>query len=73
MPEQATQMEMDDEVVQFERWAQLIDKLDNLSAALMLPTKDSLHVRALRESLPNIIAEFKDVYVKIAGADPWDL
>lgn len=50
----------------------VIDKIDNLAHALQLPIADSTHVRALRDSLPEVVVNLKDLFVKITGENPWE-
>lgn len=54
-----------------EELGQLIDSLDNLSHALLIPMPDKLHVESLRSSLPEKVKELKDVFVKIFNENPW--
>jgi hypothetical protein len=57
---------------QFERFGQLIDRLDNLSHALEMTINPATHVQALRDSLPEIVREFKDVFTAISDVDAWE-
>ena len=50
----------------------LIDRLDNLAHALNLPLRAEMHVTALRESLPELVTEFKAAYVHEMGENPWE-
>ena len=51
--------------------AEIIERLDNISASLSLPVPDQIHVAALRESLPEIRDELKSAYIDIGGIDHW--
>ncbi|SAK65500.1 hypothetical protein AWB80_03079 [Caballeronia pedi] len=51
--------------------AEAIDTLDNLITALSMPMPDSLHVRALRESLPNVRDTIKSGYLAAGGENVW--
>lgn len=50
---------------------QAIDRVDNLSHALMLPMPASFHVEQIKSILPEVIAELKDAFVKVTGENPW--
>ena len=49
-----------------------IDTVDNLAHALNLPIPDSLHVKAMREALPDAVAALKAAFVKVTGDNPWE-
>lgn len=49
-----------------------IDKLDNLAHALLLPMPAEFHVRQLKSSLAEVVAEFKKHYAEAFGWDPWE-
>ena len=52
--------------------ADLIDRLDNLVAALDLPLPAAAHVDCLRGSLPEIAADLKTAYIAAGGDDHWE-
>lgn len=52
--------------------AEQIDRLDNLAAALDLPMPATVHVSALRESLPELIAELKANFIAAGGDNYWE-
>lgn len=52
--------------------AEQIDRLENMAAGLDLPLPDRIHVQALRESLPEVIAELKAGYLAAGGDNHWD-
>jgi hypothetical protein len=56
---------------QKERLGVLIDGIDNLAHALQLPMPASIHVDAMRSSLPEKVAELKQIYVEITKENPW--
>jgi hypothetical protein len=49
-----------------------IDEVDNLAHALELPMPADFHVKALKESLPDAIAELKRGFVAVTGENPWN-
>lgn len=51
----------------------LIDRLDNLAHALVMPLPLSMHVDSLRQSLPEVVREMKSAFVKLTNEDPWGL
>jgi hypothetical protein len=54
-----------------EKFGVLIDSIDNLAHALQIQMPATVHVQALRESLPEKVKELKEVYVEITGENPW--
>ncbi len=50
----------------------LADRVDNLLGALMLPIPDAVHVKAMKECLPDIRDRMRAVYVAVTGDDPWE-
>lgn len=50
----------------------LIDRLDSFVNALQLPIKDDLHVKILRDSLPELVTSFKAAYVAELHENPWE-
>lgn len=56
---------------QLDKLGRLVDRIDNLIHAGMLPISDALRGKALQESLPDVHSELKALYVEIAGDDPW--
>lgn len=55
-----------------ERFGELVDTIDNLNSALSMPLPDSIHVNAMREELPEVLAELKNIFVSITGENPWN-
>lgn len=55
-----------------EKLAQLKDRLDNLIVALVLPVPANFHVKQMREELPGISKEIKDIYISEGGEDVWN-
>lgn len=49
----------------------VIDRLQNLSAALSVPAPAETHCLALREVLPEIRAQLKAAYLSEGGEDYW--
>lgn len=56
----------------FEELGVLIDSIDNLYHALKIPMPAQFHIDQLNISLPEKIKEFRNVYVKITGENPWE-
>lgn len=50
----------------------VVDRLDNLIAALSLPMPAAIHLAALKSAIPEIRAVVHRAYVEVAGEDPWD-
>jgi hypothetical protein len=57
---------------QKDKFGRLIDTLDNLAHALTLPIPDSIHVEAIRESLPEKVEDLKKIYQEVTGENPWE-
>lgn len=55
-----------------DKLGQEIDRLDSVAQALSMPLPDSLHVQALRETLPALVAAPKAAFAPIAGSNPWE-
>lgn len=49
-----------------------IEKLLNLTAALEMPLSNDIHVKAFRESLPEVTKELRAAYKHLAFEDPWE-
>jgi hypothetical protein len=49
-----------------------IDTLDNLTHALQLAMPPDFHVKQLKSSLPELVAEFKKHYAEAFGWNPWE-
>jgi len=52
--------------------AEVIDRLDNLIAAMSLNMPAETHLAALRGLLPEIRDELKAAYLAAGGEDVWD-
>ena len=48
-----------------------IDRLNNLIAAMTLPMPAEIHLKALKESLPEIRDGLKEAYLDAGGEDHW--
>ena len=57
---------------ELEKLGTLIDEIDSLGHSLELPLGDKVHVDMLKLILPEKVKEFKEVYVKISGENPWE-
>lgn len=47
-----------------------VDTLENLSYSICMPVPDSLHAKAMREALPELVKEMKAAYVEEVGENP---
>lgn len=50
----------------------LADRVDNLVAALTIPMPADFHIKALKESLPEIAKELKQIVIQETGENPWE-
>lgn len=48
-----------------------VDRIDNLLAAMSMPIDNSIHVTALKESLPEMKSKLKQAYFELGGDDVW--
>jgi len=48
-----------------------VDRIDNLLAAMSIPVDNSIHVNALKESLPEMKSKLKQAYFELGGKDAW--
>ncbi|MCC5809904.1 MAG: hypothetical protein JJU06_05975 [Ectothiorhodospiraceae bacterium] len=50
------------------------DALDNLATGLVcMPGLDpSIHIAALKESLPQLRDELREAYIQLTGENPWE-
>ena len=51
--------------------AKIIDRLDNIVAAMSMPTPADIHLKALRQSIPEVKHELKEAYLELGGEDHW--
>lgn len=56
----------------FDKIGEVADTLDNLIAAMSLPIPPEIHLKALKESLPEASKKLKEAYIAETGGDPWD-
>ncbi len=56
-----------------ERMGQLIDQLDNIGMSMQIPMPPEIHLKALRESVPEIRSEVRAIYDQLGGEDVWSL
>ncbi len=54
-----------------ERMGQLIDQLDNIGLSMQIPMPPEIHLKALRESVPEIGNEVRAIYDLLGGTDVW--
>lgn len=54
-----------------EKLGVLIDTAENLAQATQMPMPDSLHMKALRTSLPDLARNLKLAFIDITGDNPW--
>lgn len=55
----------------WEQVGESVDTLDNLIGAMKLPLPGELHLKALRESLPDLREKLRNAYVQATGEDHW--
>lgn len=48
-----------------------VDRIDSLLAAMSMPIDNSIHVAALKESLPEMKSKLKQAYFQLGGGDVW--
>jgi len=48
-----------------------VDRIDNLLAAMSMPIDNSIHVEALKESLPEMKGKLQQAYFELGGDDVW--
>lgn len=57
---------------QKEDLGKLIDEIENLVYALQIPVPADMHVKTLKELIPEKVTRLKKIYVEITGENPWD-
>lgn len=55
-----------------EKLGQAIDSLDNIIHTLKLPLPDSLHVKSMRDILPELLDKLKEGFMEATGETPWE-
>ena len=50
----------------------VIETLSNLNAALQLSLRAETHTTALKGTLPSIEKRLKEIYMALAGDNPWE-
>jgi hypothetical protein len=50
---------------------EIAETLDNLHHALMLPMPADLHLKALKEALPDLRDKARRAYEELTGDNPW--
>lgn len=55
-----------------EKLGLIVDKIENYAAALQLSVPAYIHMEQLREALPEIAKELKEVYINETGENPWE-
>ncbi len=48
-----------------------VDRIDNLLASMTMPIDNSIHIDALKESLPEMKGKLKQAYFELGGDDVW--
>lgn len=54
-----------------ERVASAADRVNNLIGSIMIPCDDSMHVSMMKQILPEIFQELKDIYISETNENPW--
>ena len=52
-------------------FAESLETIENLCAAMTLPMPAQIHLDAFRESLPELHARLKSIYIDLGGEDHW--
>lgn len=52
--------------------AEVIETLDMLISAMSIPMPPEIHLKALRESLPDVRERLFEAYLSLGGEDHWD-
>ena len=55
----------------FEPLGLLIDSLENFTYSLNLPMPADFHVKQLKTALPDLVKDFKKLFVSLSGENPW--
>lgn len=55
-----------------DRIAEVIDRLNNVTAALSLKMPAEIHLDCLKDLLPEITAELKEAYLALGGENHWE-
>ena len=55
-----------------EKLAAIVERLDNLKHALMMPLPDNIHVMGVKPAIPEMHQELKDLYIDEVGENPWE-
>jgi len=55
-----------------EELAETVDTLNNLFHALQMPVPAEIHVKAMREKVPEIMKKIKNAYLYLGGENVWD-
>lgn len=50
----------------------VIETISNLNGALQLPIRAELHLAGIKGSLPDVEKRLKEIYVTLAGDNPWE-
>lgn len=56
---------------QLDQLAEVISTLDNLIAAMTLKMPADIHLRCLKESLPDVRQQLMTTYIELGGFDHW--
>lgn len=55
-----------------DKFALLIDRIDNITAALDIPMASEFHLAQIKEILPEISAELKEIHFSETDEIVWD-
>lgn len=55
-----------------EQLGKLIDELDNLAHSLQMPLPADMHVRMMKDIIPEKVNQFKKAFVELTGENPWE-
>lgn len=55
-----------------ERVGELADRIQNLLGSIMIPVEDSMHVSMMKQILPEVFQELKEIYIDETNENPWE-
>ena len=58
-------------VNEYKKLGQLIEYLESMGRELETPIDPEVHVERLKSSIPELTAEFKNIFSEITGQNPW--
>jgi len=59
-------------MIDYDDLGNLIDEIDDLAHGLNIPLADGMHIKLLKETLPEKVERLKAFYLTLTGENPWD-